>query len=1078
MEPFLYSIAKAYVANEARSVEDYCFVFPNKRGGVFFHHAFARACREAGVNYPHPASTTISEFIESQVEGKTAERLELIFVLYQAYREVIYRHLGADRKAQEIAEMVDFNRFQRWADMLLGDFNDVDMYMVDPEQIFPNLKRYREISSNYIDPEVLDEIKRHWKLEKLPDEIRELLEREERLPEQDEEGVGQEDRLWKHLGHEEGSAMQFFRLWQVMLEVYETFRKRLTEAGLYYSGMAYRQAVEVVKEKSREEFDYKRYIFVGFNMLSKAEEKIFSLMKDKRGDSLLDNERFADFYFDDASPAFRMPGNITASFLKRYSEKFPSLYDCVAPIDGFPKIEITGVTSRIGQAKLAGGICGTLYPKEGDNSTERLRKTAIVLPQETLAQGVLSSLPHWISPVNLTMGYKLRESRTATFVRDIVSMHLRSRKAHGTTPTFFYEDVLRVLTHPLIRQLHPREHSRIVYDIQVKRMYNIDVPFLSANYPELKPVFSYVENPSDPNQVFGYFETLFRWIKESWDQLAADISSENNQASPQAKELKVDLDGKPLESPTAVKATAIIDKMLTQAYLRAIERLKSLTAKYLRGIQDIFLADSTMFHLLERIIGGETINFEGRPLEGLQVMGVLEARSLDFENVIIPSMNERILPRKQYQKSFIPAHLRSAYGMSTQEHQESIFSYYFFRMISRAKRVFLLYDTRTQGTGGGQMSRYLAQLIHLYKPEKLQHRVFGYQIEARDELTPYVKKTPEIMRELERFRAKENPRYFSASSINQYINCPLSFYLSYIAGFKRENEYHDYMDESTYGTIIHGVLEDLYKQLLAEHPGRRFTRNILEGLKRRTVEIERAIRRRINRHYNLLGEASDEPLRGDAEIFGQLIKKYILLVIDREMELGEFEFIAGEYGEPMVLEINDGTDLERINFRFSIDRVDRLWPASKDGTAADSIVRVVDYKTGSDQTDIVEIKDMFEPRTATGQRAKAMLQVFLYCQALAQLDGIDEPIMPCIFPIRKVATQGFIPLRISVEVPGKKRSERQSITDYRPYLPEFNKLMLNVLSDFFNPEIPFEASDNPHACTFCEFRELCRKPQS
>lgn len=1072
MKPFLYSIAEAYIDNEPDAVGDYCFVFPNKRSGVFFHHAFARVCRDRKINVLHPASMTISDFIENQVEGKKAERLELIFILYQAYREVIYRHLGGDRKAQEIAEMVDFNRFQRWADMLLGDFNDVDMYLVDPEQIFPNLKRYREISANYIAPEVLEEIKRHWKLEKLPDEIRELLDKEGRMPNR-EFGEEEEERLWRHIGDDEGSAIHFFRLWQVMLEVYETFRKRLTDSGLFYSGMAYREVIDIIKNKDIKDFDYQRYIFVGFNMLSKAEEKIFSLMQEKRGASLLDNERFVDFYFDDASPAFRMRGNITATFLERYKERFPSLYDCVLPIEGFPKIEITGVTSRIGQAKIAGGICAALYRHDEKWSANMLRKTAIILPQETMAQGVLSSLPDWISPINLTMGYKLRESRTAAFVRDIVSMHLRSRKAHGVTPTFFYEDVLKVLTHPIIRNLHPDEHRTLVYDIQVKRMYNIEQSYLTAHFPVLTPVFSYVENPADPNEVFGYFERLFHWIKDCWDKL----SGKEEGVGATAQEIEIDVDGKPLEKPKKVKASAIVDRMLTQAYLSAIERLKSLTRKYLGGQQDLFLADSTMFHLLERLVGGETINFDGRPLEGLQVMGVLEARGLDFDNVIIPSMNERIFPKKHYQKSFIPPHLRAAYGMSTQEHQESIYSYYFFRMISRARRVFLLYDTRTQGTGGGQMSRYLAQLIHLYQPKGLQHKVFGYRLDSRDELIPSVRKDDAIMHELERFRSNANPRYLSASSINTYINCPLSFYLSYIAGYKRENEYHDYMDESTYGTIIHGVLEDLYKQLLAEHPGQRFTRGVLEGLKRRTVEIEHAIRVRINRHYNLLGDNCDAELRGDAEIFGGLIKKYIQLMLDREMELGDFDFIAGEYGKPMELEINDGVQSEKINFRFSIDRVDRLWFPPKGDAPAGSVIRVVDYKTGSDQTHIMELKDMFKVRDGESSRAKAMLQVFLYCQALAQLDGLNEPIMPCIFPIRKVATEGFTPLKISEKQEGAKRGVRKSITDYRDYVREFNTLMLGVLSDLFNPEIPFKASEDPHSCTFCEFKELCRRRQ-
>lgn len=1053
MKPFLYSVAEAYIRNEPDNIPEYCFVFPNKRSGVFFHHAFARASREVGMNIPHPASTTISGFIENLVGGNPAERLEMVLILYHAYREVIFHHGGGDKEARGVAEMVDFNKFQRWADMILGDFNDVDMYLVDYGQLFPNLGKYREISANYLSPEVIEEIKRHWRADRIPE---------------------YNDSFWNHIVHHgesdsqtnetdtdeddrRGRALQFFKLWQVMSELYGTFRKKMDEAGLFYPGMAYRKAAEIIGNRSRHDFSHRRYIFVGFNMLSKSEEKIFTLMKEKRGESIFDSDRFADFYFDNASPAFSMPGNTTSGFLQRYTALYPSLYDCVEPIGNFPKIEITGVASKAGQAKLAGAITGLLYPEGGEWSQTSLRKTAIILPQETTAQTVIAALPEWISPVNLTMGYRLRDSRVATLVRDIVSMHLRSRKNKGVNPTFFYEDVLKVLTHPLIRQSAPAQCSRIVYDINVNRWYNVDGRYLSDTYPELAPVFKYVENSASTEDVFTYFEGLFRWLLSSANEGAKITGS-------------TDMDGKELDGAESVRAGAIVDRMLSRAYLRAIGRLRVLASKYLKE-KDIFLSDTTLFHLLERLVGGETVNFEGRPLDGLQVMGVLEARCLDFENIIIPSMNENVFPRKHYQKSFIPPHLRRAYGMSTQEHQESIYSYYFYRMISRARRVFLLYDARTQGLGGGQMSRYLSQLLHLYKPAGISSRILGYGVESRQSETIKVRKTPGIMAEIERYRAKENSRYLSASAINLYINCPLSFYLTYIAGYRREDEFHDYMDESTFGTIVHGVLEDLYGAEKQSLPNGRFTRPAIEALMKKEVAIERAIVRRINRHYNRLGEKSLESLKGDAEIFGEIIKKYILLVLRREIEAGEFEYLAGEFGLPCRLHIRGSQNSMEINFKYSIDRIDRLF--RPDGT---SVMRIVDYKTGEDATAIVDLKDMFVERGKSGRRAKAMLQLFLYCQALSQQKGLDEAIQPWIYSIRKVATTPFSPLKISAPLIGEKKTRgKVDITDFREYVTEFNDMMLDILDDFFNPEIPFSCADNDHACTFCKFTEICRK---
>lgn len=1089
MKPFLYSVAEAYLQHEPAEIGHYCFVFPNKRSGVFFHHALSRAQKQLGVHTIHPASTTISDFVEGFVPWKKGERLELILILYQAYREVIYRHGGQTLNAKEIAEMVDFNRFQRWADMLISDFNDVDMFLVDPEQIFPNLERFREISANYVEPEVLEEIRRHWKMERLP-EFSDTFwnhinhnspgksaneqtgnSNEELTGNSNEEQAGNfnEEQAENSNREEAGNAAQFFRLWQVMLELYTCFKEKLRQEGLYYPGMAYREALDKIRSMSADEFPYRRYIFVGFTMLMKAEEDIFLTLKDKPVDSLDDGGRpLADFYFDDVSPAFKIEGNTTNSFISRHKQLFKSLYDCILPITTFPKIEIVGVASRVGQTKLTGGVIKALYPEGGAWTENSLRRTAIVLPQESLVHGILSAIPEWISPINLTMGYRLRDSRAASLVKDIISLHLRARKAHGVVPTFYYEDVVRLLTHPLIRQIFPKQCDKMIFRINVERLYNIEATEIERECPELMEIFRFVDHPSDAMEVLDYFERLFKWLLNGW-QFSADKKPVANEAKPSVEE-EIDIDGRDISEKIPVKGAVMVDRMLARAYLAGITRLRVLADKYLRH-KDLFLADTTVFQMLERLVGGETVNFEGRPLKGLQIMGVLESRSLDFENVILPSMNERIFPRKHYSSSFIPPHLRSAYGMSTQEHQESIYSYYFYRMISRARRVFLFYDARTQGVGAGQMSRYLNQLIHIYHPEGLKVKVLGYGVESRDEALPSVKKSPEIMREIERYRSQEDPLYLSASAINQYITCPLSFYLSYIAGYKREDDFHDYMDESTYGTIIHGIMEDLYKQeMKARGTGEIFDREVISRMMERKVEIEKAITRRINNHYNNLGEDCLAPLKGDAEIFGKIMEKYIRLLLQREIEAGPFEFIAGEYGDPMRLIIKGSTGRETINFRYSIDRIDRLRIPEKL-----PVLRVVDYKTGQDATYLGDIEDMFTERKPDAPRAKAVLQLFLYCQALAQSQKLDDPIQPWIYSIRKVATTRIEPIKISEEVPGKKTRAKVDIADYRDYVTEFNDRMLDVLSDLFNPEIPFEASSNPHACTFCKFTSICRR---
>lgn len=1049
MKSLLESVIDAYLSFEpAELLADCCFVFPNKRTGVFFHNIINEKFAAAGRKGLHPASMPVNEFIASLADGMQADRLESMFILYTAYRHVVENLSGKNAR-------VDFNKFQRWGDVLMSDFNDVDMSLVDPAELFPNLESLREISANYLTEAQIEAIRRHWDEERIPAEVSDF---------------------WNHVTRtlrEPGKkpSAEFIKLWQVMEPVYEEYRRLLSRKGLYYMGMAYREVASRLQGMTAGELPFRRYVFVGFSLLTPVEKKIFAILRDKYTP---DNSPIADFYWDNASPAFDMPGN-TGAFINRMAVEFPSLHPCVAKLERFPRISIIGVPSRVGQAKLAGEIITGLYPltvPEGATEAERaemLRSTAVVFPDESLAIPTLRSIPPHIDPVNLTMGYRLRQSSTATFVSAVTRMQIRGRiSARDGVEKFLAEDVLQVLSHPIIHQGAQRAAMTATLEIRLKRSFTVDAGFFQREeLRELAQVFSFVRNSADPDAVLSYLYTLMQWTLEAMRVSGTGAGSPTD--IPEEELELYDLDGTPL-APAGEASPRVVDLAIAQRYFDAIEHLRHLSGEYL-GMERIYLADTTVFQMIEHLVAGETMSFQGQPLRGLQLMGVLEARALDFDNIIIPSLNEKIFPRRHYQKSLIPPVLRKAYGMITAEHQEALYSYYFYRMIARARRVWLIYDARRGAPhGGGQMSRYLHQLIRLYRPDGLQRRLHGYPVLAPSVPGVTVEKTPEVMEKVRRYFSEENPLYLSASSINEYINCPLSFYIKNIEGYNREDTVREWIDESVFGTVMHQALQNLYDDMAAANPGRMITREAIERVLADPHTIESPVVTAINEHHHNLGKMNTTPLRGSSLIVGQLIAQYIRGTLRRETELTPFEYIAGEkvIHHRITLTDNDpdtGEERDSLSFNLKaiIDRIDRVAHPEKPG---ERLLRIVDYKTGADPTDARSVKALFEhPQNQRAARPKAMLQLLLYSQVLQEHCGSDEPVQPLIYSLRQVSTKSFSPLKIGGE----------EVYDHRGYAGEMSRYLIPVLKELADEKIPFRNTSDIRACHYCKFQGICAR---
>ena len=979
MTPFLRQVAEVYLANERENLMDYCFVFPNKRSGTFFRHHLQQLAK--GSPFGMPDISTIGELTARIVPLAEAPRMEQLFILYNEYRKI-----GG--------EDIDFDRFLFWGEMILSDFNDVDQYLVDPSKLFVNLRRYREVSANYLTDEQRDILSRYWG---------------------EQFASPSPDRFWEHLHYDSPTSLEqkFLRLWEVLDLLYQRFTSTLQDAGMGTQGMMARRAVEGLRKCRTSDLSSRRYIFVGFNVLTLAELSMFEL---------LDSRGVADFYWDNASPALRDKGNAASRFIDRNTARFRSRYDINAlyPIpDGkFPEIYLKGIPSSAGQAKMAGKLLDQWITDGTIPDPANAINTAVVLPDDSLLIPMIHSVPERMSQLNVTMGLPMRTTSFASLINSLVSMHQRATETRGEW-CYFYDDIKNVVTHPLLEAIDREGCDSIMRALMQKRIYMLQASEAQRLAPATAYVFAPIENPDSIDSVYSYFHTLLTSLKDAIGSIDSDP-----------------------------------ERFFICSYLDALDDLRNAASKW-----GVAMKDSTFIQLLQKSISGISVSFTGEPLRGLQIMGVLETRALDFDNLIILSMNERIFPRKHYTRSFIPDSLRRSYGMATTDFQESIYAYYFYRLISRAGKVAIYYDSRNGATYSCEMSRYITQLIYLHPECRITHTLGTYEFTPPEKPVISIERTPQIRQKLMAF-CTPGGRPLSASSINDYINCPLRFYLQQIGGLDADNDLTDYMDSATYGTIVHAVAEKVYTGWRGNAGSVKITDDMLDGIIKSKSTLDRLITECINKEFNRRGEGDTTPLAGEARVMGNLIKHVLVKMFEEDKKFTPFDFIDAEHKIEGTMRLAD--DLT-INIKQYIDRVDRVYPAGSYGDPTRGCIRIVDYKTGGDKTDFTSLDQLFDP--AAKDRRHALLQAFFYAKAYAEKFRYDGPIQPVIYKLKTLYSEGLKPISFN----------KAPLTDYREIIDEYMKRFETVVREIVLSDKPFTQAECEDTCSFCRFRTLCRR---
>lgn len=798
---------------------------------------------------------------------------------------------------------------------------------------------------------------------------------------------------------------EFLAVWKTLYTLYNEFRETLAAENKGYEGMIFREVVEQLEQNTCRDLPYEKIVFVGLNALSVAEER-FLIQLQKRG--------IADFYWDYASPKVKDRNNKASYFVERNLRQFPSqlVLEQDSEVTSETKIDVIGIPSGIGQAKHVYNILNDLC-KEGDMDAEEALRTAVILPDEHLLIPVLNAIPEQIKRINVTMGYPLAGTPIASLMEFILALQKNVRYVNRQ-PTFYFRDVLPILNHRYITVTSPVIIAQLVKDIVENNKIHIAYTELNKT-----PLLSILFTPITTVESFS-------------DYLIQVLQVLNKMMTNKTEEE---------EEEETTQRTNDIEQEFIFHYFATVNRMKEVIQE-----ANIEMKIETYFRLLKRMTETITIPFKGEPLSGLQIMGVLETRALDFDRIIILSMNEGIFPLKKAANSFIPYNLRRGFGLPTYEHQDSVWAYHFYRLIYRANHISLLYDTRNNGLQTGEVSRFVHQLRYHYE-EPIQNKLIVYNVASSKTPALQINKTEAVMAQLATYQ-QGGKRMISASAINTYLDCPLKFYFSVLEGLQEEKEVSETIESDVFGSILHKVMEVLYKPLC----GKLVTADLLKIIRQDKITLSATI----NQAFAEVFFKTDtvRPLTGQNYLIGEMIRKYVEKIIERDSKLTPFYYLESERKIKKTITL---TDKREIQLKGIIDRVDKVG----------NTIRIIDYKSGSGTTLFSTIENLFNKEEK--ERSKAVMQVFLYAWMYG-VTSAENTLQPGIYYMRSLFSHTFNP---GIFQRTEKRGKNEQVLDFADYYTEFEAGLRNCLDEIFGKETPFVQTKNTKNCSYCPFKTIC-----
>jgi len=835
---------------------------------------------------------------------------------------------------------------------------------------------------------------------------------------------------------------RFIENWNILYEVYQGFQTILEEKGLAYEGMLYRRVIEKLKAEGPSGFGFEKYAFVGFNVLNGCETALFSMLQ-KAGKAI--------FYWDYDTFYLNRPRHEAGRFMRQNLEKFPNELG-KAGFDTFentPKnIQFISASTENAQARFLPEWIKSL------NGSFRPEETAVVLCNEGLLLSVLHSVPDDIQELNVTMGFPMAQTPVFNLINEITALHADGyiKDAVGR---YNHRFVLPILQHPLIRQISDKAEE-LEKELRSRNSFRPSATELQKD-PVLKSIFTPAESPAD----------LALRLLELFRQLAQfNLAPEEKEAG-----LFQENEGE-------------YDPLHAEAVFRCYSLTNRLYGLLLDGIIEVNI--QTFRKLLQKVLSTASIPFSGEPVRGMQIMGMLETRNLDFKNVLLLSVNEGMLPKGGGETSFIPFNLRKGFGLTTPEHKDSIFAYYFFRLLQRAENISLVYNTSTDGLNRGEMSRFMLQLL-----VESKHPVKHFNLSSGIELTSprpiQIEKTQEIIQNLKNsydVQTNKDARVFSPTALNALLDCSLRFYFRYIAGLKEADEVSEEIDGAVLGNFFHHSAEYIYTSILLKKAGKDFSTQAVEDAKdtdfinksiqagtisgqiepsdiepwlKGIYQTEKVVDYFFRKDFFQIKD-KNTPLEynGEQLIKRKLIVDFLRTLLKIDQERAPFEMVALE--KNVSEDFDTETPAGKVSLRIGgvIDRIDKKYGE----------FRVLDYKTGGIPKTPESAEALFGD---DAERSSYIFQIFLY-SIILQKKNPGAKIAPQILYIHKAAREDYS-AAISI---GSNRSKKE-VDDISEYEESFREKLNELLSRLFDENQCFRQTEIAEKCSYCDYKKICRR---